>query len=195
MLKTLLLILLFTSTLNAQTYQDQYKKCSEAFNLNSEIDAAYFSRLKQRDSCLVGATAPNFTAKSIEGKEIELSQLKGKVVVLNFWFTRCQPCIAEMHDLNKIVDYYASQDVVFISFSYEEETVVKAFLEKHPFKFATVAKSEYIRRDILKLFSMWPYSVIIDREGKISKMWSGNSNWADGTNVFDFYKEAINKLL
>lgn len=192
----LALLTILSSTANAQTYEEQYAKCSEKLPVvDGDIDPSYFVHLKERDLCLAGSVAPNFTATSIDGKEIDLSKLKGKVVVLNFWFTRCEPCIAEMPDLNKLVDHYSSKDVAFISFSYEEETVIKAFLEKQPFKFTTVAKSEYIRRDILKLFSMWPYSVIIDREGKISKMWSGNPNRGDGTNVYNYYKEAIDNLL
>jgi len=95
----------------------------------------------------VGATAPNFTATSIDGKVIELSKLKGKVVVLNFWFTRCQPCIAEMPDLNNLVDYYSSKDVAFISFAPEDTPSLKEFFIKNPFKFTAIPQSEHIRRD------------------------------------------------
>lgn len=190
-----LLPLLLTTNLNAQTYQDKHKKCSEAFNLNGEIDSTYFSRLKQRDTCMVGAPAPNFTAKSTEGKEIELAQLKGKVVVLNFWFTRCEPCIAEMPDLNKLVTHYPGKDVAFISFAPEDPATLNAFFKKHPFAFTAIPQGDNIRRDAFKLFSVWPYSIVIDREGRISKMWFGNPYMGNGTNVFDFYKEAIDKLL
>jgi len=195
MLKTLPLTLFLTATLNAQSYQDQHQKCSEALNLKGEIDSTYFLRLKERDICLVGSLAPNFTAKSTKGKEIELAQLKGKVVVLNFWFTRCEPCIAEMPDLNKLVAHYSNNDVAFISFAPEDTATLNSFFKKHPFTFTAIPESDTIRRGAFKLFSIWPYSIVIDRQGRISKMWFGNPYMGSGMNVFEFYKEAIDKLL
>ena len=191
----ILFLLIVSLPATAQTYEEQYTKCSELLPpIKGEIEPSYFEELPKRDACMEGVFAPNFTATTIDGQHLELAQLKGKVVVLNFWFTRCQPCIAEMPDLNKLVAHYSSDKVAFISFSYEEEKVVKAFLEKQPFKFATVAKSETIRRDVFKLFSSWPYSIIIDREGKISKMWTGNKNMSNGSN-YEFYKKMIDQLL
>lgn len=187
----LTLFTLLSTVTNAQSYEAQYMKCSEALTLNGEIDSTYFDRLKQRDVCLVGSIAPDFNAVSIDGQKIELSKLKGKVVVLNFWFTRCQPCIEEMPALNKLVRHYSGQEVAFISFAPEDITTLQEFFKKHPFEFTAIPKADDIRRDKFKLFSVWPYSIIIDREGKISKMWFSNP----GGNVFDFYKEAIDKLL
>lgn len=194
-MKIFILSLLISTTLSAQNYENQHAKCSDELQLNGEIDDTYFTRLKERDACLKGTTAPNFTATTIDGKEIELSKLKGKVVVLNFWFTRCQPCIAEMPDLNKIVDHYTGKDVVFLSFAPEDKTKLEEFFQKHPFKFTAVPESETIRRDVFKLFSAWPYAVIIDKEGKIGKMWFGNSNKPKDMSIFDHYKNSIDGLL
>ena len=157
----------------AQSYEKQYEKCSESLKKMDNVDSVYFELVKKRDSCLVGTIVPNLNVKTIEGKQIELSKLKGSVIVLNFWFTRCQPCIGEMPELNKLVSYYSGKKVEFISFAPEDNATLKAFILKHPFNFDIVPESENIRSEDFKLFSAWPYFIIIDQAGKISKMWFG----------------------
>ena len=179
-------------TAKAQSYEDRYDECSKPLRaLGANIDSLYFVRLGERDSCLAAAPAPNFTSTSVDGQQIELAKLKGQVVVLNFWFTRCQPCIEEMPDLNKLVNHYSDKEVKFISLAPEEASVLKTFFVKHPFNFTAIASSENIRIEKFRLFSAWPYSIIIDREGKISKMWFSNP----GGDVFNFYRNFIDKLL
>lgn len=176
----------------AQKYEEQYQQCTESLKMTGmNIDSLYFVRLNERDSCLAGSIAPNFKATSITGQEIELSQLKGQVVVLNFWFTKCQPCIQEMPALNQLVEHYAGKKVKFISFAPEEASILHKFFRQHPFNFISIPNSENIRRDKFKLFSGWPYTVIIDSEGKISKMWFGNTN----EQTFNLYKGIIDNLL
>ncbi len=176
---------------SAQTYESQFAKCSEQIKRLEEVDSLYFARVRDRDICLMGAIAPNFKVTSISGQEIELGKLKGKVVVLNFWFTKCIPCIREMPDLNKLVDHYANKNVKFISFAPENALSLESFFQKHTFKFVPIAESEDIRREKFKLFSAWPYAIIIDKDGKIAKMWSGNA----GGDLFSFYKTIIDELL
>lgn len=64
-----------------------------------------------------GMQMPDFTANDITGREYHLSDFKGKVVVLDFWFTGCVPCKAEMPFLEKLADELSGDDVCFISVS------------------------------------------------------------------------------
>ena len=57
---------------------------------------------KENLDALLNKPAPDFTLKDLTGKKWRLSQLKGKTVVLNFWFTTCPPCIQEIPDLNEL---------------------------------------------------------------------------------------------
>jgi len=184
-------IIFFTITVKAQTYSEQYQKCSEELTKLTEVDSVYFELLKKRNDCLIGTAAPNFTAKTVDNEEIELSKLIGKVVVLNFWFTKCEPCIKEMPYLNKLVTTFSEKDVAFISFAPEDPVKLKTFFSKHPFKFKTIPNSETIRRDIFKLFSIWPYTIIIDKTGKINKMGFGTLD----EETFPVYKNRITDLL
>jgi len=58
---------------------------------------------------LKGQEAPNFTLQSLEGKQVSLSDFRGKVVLLNFWATWCQPCKIEMPWFVELQKQYASQ--------------------------------------------------------------------------------------
>jgi peroxiredoxin len=187
----LIITFAFSFTTKAQTYETQYKICSESLSKLTHVDSLYFVLAQQRDSCLLGVTAPNFQATTLDNKRIDLSKLKGQVVVLNFWFTRCQPCIEEMPGFNKLVEFYANKNVTFISFTYDSSAMVQKFLKQHPFEFQNVANNDVVRRDSFKLFSVWPYTIIICKEGKIAYMQFGSK----GTETFAYFSGLINKLL
>ena len=128
----------------------------------------------------------------LDNKTIELSKLKGHVVVLNFWFTRCGPCIEEIPGFNKLVEFYNNnKNVTFISLTYDSSEMVREFLKQHPFKFNNVADNDEVRRNNFKLFGVWPYTIIISQEGKLAYMQFGSK----GTETFTYFKKRINKLL
>jgi peroxiredoxin len=192
----LIITLAFSLETSGQTYDAQYKICSESLdslfkNKVTNADSLYFALLQKRDSCLIGVPAPNFQATTLDNKTIELSKLKGQVVVLNFWFTHCQPCIEEIPDFNKLVKFYASKKVVFISLTYDSSATVIKFLKQHPFKFENIVNNDIVRRDIFKLFSAWPYTIIINKEGKIMVIQLGSK----GADTFAYFNKKINSLL
>ncbi|MEG0258991.1 MAG: redoxin domain-containing protein [Lysinibacillus sp.] len=61
-----------------------------------------------------GKVPPNFTLSTLDGKEVTLSELKGKKVVLNFWATWCPPCKAEMPHMQNYYEQYAKDENVEI---------------------------------------------------------------------------------
>ncbi|MCY9546134.1 peroxiredoxin family protein [Lysinibacillus xylanilyticus] len=61
-----------------------------------------------------GDTPPDFTLTSLDGKDVTLSELRGKKVVLNFWATWCPPCKAEMPHMQNYYEQYAKKDNVEI---------------------------------------------------------------------------------
>jgi peroxiredoxin len=157
----------------------------------THVDSLYFALAQKRDSCLLGVPASNFQATTLDGKKIELSKLKGQVVVLDFWFTRCEPCIQEIPGFNKLVELYANKNVTFISLTYDSSAMVQKFLKQHRWKFNIVANNDEIRRNNFKLFSVWPYTIIISKEGKIAYMQFGSK----GTGTFAYFNKLIDNLL
>jgi uncharacterized protein (TIGR03435 family) len=67
-------------------------------------------------------------------KLASLADLKGKVAVLEFWATWCDPCVEQIPHLNSLIDKFAGKPIVFISISDEPRAKVEAFLKEHPMK-------------------------------------------------------------
>ncbi|WP_345952655.1 redoxin domain-containing protein [Mucilaginibacter sp. PAMB04168] len=75
----------------------------------------------ERPGALDGITAPNFSGQTLDGTNFHLADLKGKVVVLNFWFIACAPCRMEVTPLNEVVKQFAGKDVLFMSIARDPE--------------------------------------------------------------------------
>ena len=72
-----------------------------------------------------GKSAPNFKATTIIGEEIELNELKNKVVLLNFWFTTCSGCKLEYAGLQTLKDRFRNQDeVILVSNEFNESSIM-----------------------------------------------------------------------
>lgn len=117
---------------------------------------------------LKGCDAPAFNALTLTGDSIKSSELKGKVVMVNFWFTTCPPCIDEMPLFNKIARMYDENDIVFISFCRNDESTIKEFLDTHEFDFKIVPNALPIAREFGVEYNGWPLTYILDKEGRIS---------------------------
>ncbi|PUZ26139.1 hypothetical protein DCC81_18035 [Chitinophaga parva] len=120
---------------------------------------------KMKLMAMVGKPAPAFSLKDMSGKSWTLDQLKGRVVVLNFWFTSCPPCIAEMPDLNGLVHQYPPAKVVFLALTFNDADQVKKFLETHVFDYTILPSSGEVDKSYA--ISSWPASFVIGKGGKI----------------------------
>lgn len=119
-----------------------------------------------------GAEMANFSGMDMNGENYSLNSLRGKVVVLNFWYIACAPCQAEIPELNKVVsDYKDSSDIVFISVCLDEESMIRKFLEKKPFDYKIIHDG----RPIASIYGVkgYPTHVVLNREGKITFHTSG----------------------
>ena len=110
-------------------------------------------------------TAPNFEVKTLDEESLRSADLKGKVVVLNFWYVGCEPCQVEMPGLNKLVEDFKSEEIVFIGFALDDEGRLREFLKITPFKYKIVAGSS----SIVKQYgvSVYPTHVLINKQGQI----------------------------
>ncbi len=95
-------------------------------------------------------------------KNFERNHLEGKPTVINFWFTQCPPCIAEIPLLNDMVEKYGDQ-VNFISISFDDKGKIERFLKKQNFNFEHIVNS---RKQISDLkISAYPTTLILDKNG------------------------------
>lgn len=184
-----LLLICFSTKSSAQSYVQRHAKCTQII----KDSALSLDLLDKINECLKGTTAPNFIATTIDSNKIELSKLKGYVVVLNFWNIRCKPCIEEMPELNKLVKSYTGKNVKFISLAPENRTTLNQFFKKHPFDFINISDARDIRVQDFKLEAIFPYTVVIDKQGKIKKMWFGTGG--ENETLVNRYQKIINECL
>lgn len=144
-------------------FKEEYKKLE--YKEFHKLELEFLANLK-------GCDAIEFNETSITGESLFLPALKGKVVVLNFWFTTCMPCLKEIPELNKLVEKYDADEVVFIGFARDDVQKLETFFRKFmPFNYKIVAESFNIA-DAYKVIG-WPQSMVIDKSGKIYQSWAG----------------------
>lgn len=108
---------------------------------------------------------PSFSWRDIDSNLLSLANLKGKVVVLNFWHTSCVPCVAEMPLLNELVNRYKKQEVFFISVTPNTAKELHNFLSKREFTYRHVPAVD--TKTIFSPFPGWPIHVVLNRNGII----------------------------
>ena len=100
----------------------------------------------------------------IDGSVTSFSDYKGKLLVINFWYINCGPCIAEMPYLNDLVNQYQNENVNFLALSFDTSQDIKSFLEKTEFKYEHGSISRSLMYDFTPVA---PGHFIIDSEGII----------------------------
>ncbi|WP_290845558.1 TlpA disulfide reductase family protein [Flavobacterium sp.] len=108
--------------------------------------------------------------RTLDGKTIPFSDVAGKPTLVNFWYTSCAPCIAEMKVLNDIKKQFGDK-INFIAVTYEPKEKVRKFLKTHKFDFIQITDA---RELIDKLeISEFPTNVMLDKDGEIANVSGG----------------------
>lgn len=155
--------------LRRATPEEQEKKVASLKGYYSPKKGTSIAQNDVEVSKLVGSAAPDFTVTTIDGKKVSIKSLKGKVVVLNFWFTQCPPCREEMPTLNTFVDKYKdNKDVVFLAPEVVPATTVadvQKFLKRVPFAYQVALGG----KDAAALYQVkvFPANFVIDKKGVV----------------------------
>jgi peroxiredoxin len=142
--------------------------------------------------------APAFNVTSLDGKQLDSASLRGKVVVIDFWFTGCPPCLEELPKLNSLVDEFKNKDVVFIAPTWDKEPTLRAFLKEHPFKYQVIPEAKALVLEACRDGQgnvIVPVHMVIDKEGKIEIKSDGALTTEEGEKRFDDLRSAILRLV
>ncbi len=117
----------------------------------------------------VGQQMPSFSVTTLDGTQLKIADLKGKVVIVNFWATWCPPCLVEMPRLEKEVwrKYKTSTDFVMIAIAREQsEQEIAGFKKENSFSFPMAADP---KREAYRLFGSGgiPRSYVVGTDGQI----------------------------
>ncbi|WP_395049629.1 TlpA family protein disulfide reductase [Flavobacterium sp.] len=117
-----------------------------------------------------GTQFPELNFKDLNGIIYDKETTKGKIIVLKCWFIHCQRCVQEMPELNKLVKKYENRkDIVFVSLATDTNQELEKFLTKKTFNYAVVPNQKSYITETLNI-STYPTHIIINKQGKISKV-------------------------
>lgn len=132
-------------------------------SLDSPEFAAALTQLKQQDELRQKA---DFTLADLGGRDWSLKDLRGKVVLVNFWATWCPPCRKEIPDLEALYKRFKAGGLVILGISDEPATKVKPFVRQEKISYPVLLDSG---RKVNGLYSVSgiPMSFVYDRSGKL----------------------------
>lgn len=141
---------------------------------------------------VVGNKIKPFQFTDIQGKLLRSSDLIDKVIVFNYWFVDCAPCVREIPELNALQQKFANRtDVVFIAVSpIDDKEKISKFLHDKPFTFMHIAKDEAKQMEETKSIGAFPSYLVVDKKGKITLFNQGYS-----TNTISSLTNHIETLL
>ena len=112
-------------------------------------------------------TAPDFTLKDLNGKDVTLSSFRGKEVLLIFGATWCPYCVAEVPELNAFYEKHRDEDVKVFSIDIEESAVkVAAFVSRHKIKYTVLLDSDGKVAERYNVYGI-PAVYFVDKNGII----------------------------
>ena len=131
---------------------------------------------RQGEASIAGKPAIDFPI-TLAGKPEHLADLKGKIVILNFWATWCPPCVEETPALNRLQKYVDARGGMVLGVSVDDDaSAYEKFLKDQSVVFPTY-------RDVTKKSaadygtSMYPETYVIDRHGRIARKFVGPQQW------------------
>lgn len=128
--------------------------------------------LAARGSTLIGKPARDFKLKDLDGNEVALSELRGKVVLIDFWATWCPPCREELPTIAKLNAAYGDKDVAVLGVNDEDRGTVKHYLEKHGLALTVLMDSSEKVHGQYGCRAL-PTVVIINRQGTVTAQYVG----------------------
>ncbi|MDQ4120398.1 MAG: redoxin domain-containing protein [Acidobacteriota bacterium] len=166
---------------------DKLNRSEEAKIARAAAGKVFEEKLKAR---FIDLPSQDFELQTIDGRKVRLSDLKGKVVMLNFWAAWCFGCVKEAPELVKLYDKYKSQGFEILAISTESEAErykVAQFVKRHNFNFPVL-----YNETAAKLYNVegFPTNIFIDREGKVKYRSLGYFN-----GIHREYDFVINELI
>lgn len=138
-----------------------------------------------------GDSAPDFSLKTLDGREVSLGDYRGKFVLINFWATWCVPCKVEMPSLEKLYQRFKSKNFAMLAISNDMfgEKVVRPYIEVQNFTFTVLLDP------ILKVSNRFgvvslPTTFLIGPDGKIIGVLGGAEDWASSDNI-NFFENLL----
>lgn len=156
-------------------YYYQIIAINEAGNNNTLVEASFRTESRSEAAPYVASKAPDFSLRTLEGKQVSLSQYRGKKVILNFWASWCTPCKVELPHLQEIwAKYKDGNEVMVLTVAGSEsvESEIRSYIDSKGYTFPVcldATESTFNRYDLTTI----PKTYFIDKNGIIKKIQQG----------------------
>ncbi|OIQ79575.1 thiol-disulfide oxidoreductase ResA [mine drainage metagenome] len=131
--------------------------------------------------------APDVTFNLLDGKTLDTPNLRGKVVLVNFWATSCTTCVGEMPQLVQTYDQFAPKgfDLVAVAMSYDSPAFVRNFVQQRQLPFTVAFDASGAVAKSFQDVRLTPTSFLIDKSGHIVKQYVGPPDFAELHQLID----------
>jgi peroxiredoxin len=143
------------------------------------VSVYIYSNLPSTTAVVAGDVAPDFQLEDTKGNQISLADLRGKVILVNFWATWCPPCIEEMPSMERLHEAMAGDDFVMLAINTEQNgrTVVPEFLKKTPYTFPILYDDKGVVQQLYSVYK-FPESFIVGKDGTVVEKIIGPLDWS-----------------
>ena len=131
-----------------------------------------------RNGVKLGEPAPNFQLRDLQGRLVTLSDLRGKVVLLNFWATWCGPCRVEMPAMEQLYRMFSRKDFEILAVSIDAQgvAVTRPFQQEYHLTFPILHDADY-RVGLMYGVRSLPMTFLVDRQGVVRHQIFGARDW------------------
>jgi thiol-disulfide isomerase/thioredoxin len=144
-----------------------------------DVEGEVQRRYTVLNECIKGQKFPAFALPTHKGSRIDSKDLKGKVVLINMWFTKSPTSVAAIPYLNELHDEYKDKDFVLLSFSADGFAVLTAFLKDHPINYPIFEKSRDLINHQFSTVLGYPTNIFLNKKGEVVEYRVGGSVDAD----------------
>ena len=175
-----------------------YRTAILIFLIGCSLLVIFLLRLNKSPSTLslpatltTGKPVPDFSLPGLDGKQVNLSDYRGKVVLVNIWATWCPPCVEEMPSMQKLYNEFNGSDfeILAVSIDIQGREVVAPFMKNHKLTFPALLDTQGTVKAAYGLSGV-PESFIIDKDGSLVKKVIGPLDWATPA-IFQFFRDLI----
>ena len=124
---------------------------------------------------VINQKAPDFSLIDTNGEAVELSALRGRTVLIDFWATWCSPCVASMPHLDEVHASETSLDVVVLAVNLENQQKAEQFMAENGYSFTSVVDTD---KSVMRQYGVEsiPITFLVDRFGILRKKIVGGSS-------------------
>lgn len=153
------------------TYEEGLNNCKKILEEKQKLNPDTY--IISGPDCIIGARVPDFSAITLDGKEISADYFKGKITVLNFWLISCPPCLAELPGFNKVIEKFGHERLNYLAISLDDKEDIEHHLKNNPWGFSQIASGIEITLDVFQARWGFPTTFVINEDAVIIAAFSG----------------------